>query len=79
MQKKQSKEIQPNLKKEEKQEPDFIFIPKGRHDWRQRGPYIVCGSCDLQHAVYIGMDQLLMGLDKNGKPILKKRKDIFKD
>jgi hypothetical protein len=52
--------------------PDFGFKPKEYHEWRQRGPYLVCTSCDLEHAVYIGMDKILVGLDEKG-PILKKR------
>ncbi len=55
--------------------PDFTFIPKGNHEWRQRGPYLVCMSCELQHAVWIGMDKIMVGINKKG-PILKKRTSI---
>lgn len=51
--------------------PAFKFVPKGRHDWRQRGPYIVCMSCELQHAVWIGVEKHMVGIDKKGLPILK--------
>lgn len=51
--------------------PDYQFIPKGNHEWRQRGPYLVCVSCELQHAVYIGMEKRLVGFDQ-GRPIIKK-------
>jgi hypothetical protein len=40
------------------------------HDWRQRGPYLVCSSCDVAHGLYIGPDQMLIGFD-NGVPILR--------
>jgi len=56
--------------------PSFAFIPKGNHKWRQQGPYLVCKSCELQHAVFIGMDKVMVGMNKDGKPILKSRKSI---
>lgn len=54
--------------------PDYTFIPKGYHEWRQQGYYLVCKSCELQHAVWIGKDKLMVGVDEKGNPILKKRK-----
>jgi len=57
-------------------EPDFSFIPKGDCQYRQQGPYLICYSCELQHAVYIGMDKMMVGVGKDGKPILEKR--VFK-
>ena len=53
--------------------PDFQFEAKEFHDWRQQGPYLVCKSCDIEHATYIGMGLLLTGIDSEGKPILVKR------
>lgn len=53
--------------------PSFSFVPKGYHEWRQRGPYCVCTSCELEHAIYVGMDKLLIGIDEEGQPILKKK------
>lgn len=53
--------------------PSYSFVPKGYHEWRQRGPYCVCVSCELEHAIYIGMDKLLIGIDEQGQPILEKR------
>lgn len=53
--------------------PTFEFKPKESHDWRQRGPYLVCKSCEIEHAVFIGMEKILTGLNKEGQPILKKR------
>lgn len=40
------------------------------HQWRQQGPWLVCKSCVLDHAFYIGMDKQLTGFDENNKPIL---------
>jgi len=54
-------------------QPTYRFTPKEHHDWRQQGPWLVCKSCDLPHSIGIGMDKILVGLDKTGKPILKKR------
>lgn len=66
-----------NLKKEEQaydfDNPEFTFIPKGIHNWRQEGPYVVCRSCEIHHAVFIGMEKMMIGIDENGNPILKSR------
>jgi hypothetical protein len=56
--------------------PDFIFIPKGNHLWHQEGFYLVCDSCDLRHATYIGKDKMLVGFDDDHQPILKRRKEL---
>lgn len=53
--------------------PDFDFKPNERHEWRQYGPYLICKVCQLEHAVYVGMENVLIGLEENGQPILKKR------
>jgi hypothetical protein len=53
--------------------PTFEFKPNEQHDWRQQGPYIVCKSCELQHAVYIGVGRLLVGIDDKGRPMFKPR------
>jgi hypothetical protein len=53
--------------------PDFEFRPKEYHEWRQRGPYLVCTSCEIEHATYIGMEKIMVGLNDKGQPILKKR------
>jgi hypothetical protein len=71
-----------NEKKDEPQEeyevldfnkPDYKFVPSGYHDWRQQGSYLVCKSCELTHAVYIGIDKVFVGYNKEGEPLLKKR------
>ena len=52
--------------------PDFSFTPKGSHEWRQGGPYLICKNCDLEHAVYIGVNKQMIGVNAQGEPILKK-------
>jgi hypothetical protein len=56
--------------------PDYTFIPKGSHNWKQQGYYLVCKSCEIQHATWVGANKLMVGLDKKGMPILKKRKEL---
>lgn len=46
---------------------------EAKHNWKQRGPYIVCTSCDYEHGINIGTQKILTGLDKDGVPILKNR------
>jgi hypothetical protein len=76
--KKAKKQEKPEEERLDFDRPNYVFIPPGRHEWRQRGPYLVCVSCELQHAVFIGMDLIMTGLDKEGQPILKKRKNLCK-
>jgi hypothetical protein len=58
--------------------PDFVFRAGETHDWRQQATYLVCKSCELQHAVYIGSGRVLAGLRDDGTPILMDREDYFK-
>ncbi|OFW53993.1 MAG: hypothetical protein A2163_07940 [Actinobacteria bacterium RBG_13_35_12] len=70
---------QPNNEEKEDTEildfdqPNFKFNPNEYHEWRQQGPYLVCRNCELIHAIYVGMDKLLVGLDSEGRPLFKKR------
>lgn len=57
------------------EKPDFSYIPKGNHVFRQEGPYLVCRGCELEHAVFIGMDKVMVGMDEKG-PIIKKRSEL---
>lgn len=54
-------------------QPSFEFKPKEAHDWRQQGPYLVCKSCEVTHAAWIGVEKILIGLNEQGQPILKNR------
>ena len=56
--------------------PVFSFTPSGRHTYRQEGPYLICKSCELHHAVFIGPDKLMVGEDEKGLPIIKKRSEV---
>lgn len=51
--------------------PSYKFEPNEQHEWKQQGPYLVCKSCEIQHAVFVGMGKRLVGLDDKGKPILE--------
>lgn len=51
----------------------YEFVPQGLCSFRQRGTYLVCVSCEIQHAVYIGMDKIMVGEDEEGKPIIQLR------
>lgn len=53
--------------------PDFVFEPNQYHEWRQQGYYLVCKSCDIEHAVWIGKERLMIGMNDQGQPIFKKR------
>ena len=55
--------------------PAFTFQP-GNHSYRQQGFFLVCKSCELQHAVGIGSNQIMVGVDSEGTPILKTRKEL---
>jgi hypothetical protein len=50
----------------------LIKLEFAGHDWKQRGPYLVCNSCELQHGVYIGTDRWFKGLNSDGSPIFQK-------
>lgn len=57
--------------------PSFVFKAKDHHEFRQQGTYLVCKSCDVTHAVWIGIERILTGFDKEGQPIIKKRKEVM--
>lgn len=59
------------------EKPDFVFLPKGSHTYRQHGPYLVCKSCEIQHAIWIGVDKIMVGVSETGKPILKKWNEVM--
>lgn len=41
-----------------------------KHNWKQKGQWLICDSCPFPHASFIG-DKILVGIDENGLPILK--------
>jgi hypothetical protein len=58
--------------------PDFVFKPNEQHDWRQQGPYLVCKSCEISHATYIGPGKIMTGVNEKGQPIISKSKVFFR-
>lgn len=54
--------------------PAFTFTPKEHHEWRQQGPFLICKSCEIEHASYLGMQKIMVGLNDEGQPILEDRK-----
>jgi len=44
-----------------------------KHKWIQKGPYLVCTSCEYEHGYYIGIAKRLKGYDKNGSPVFETR------
>jgi hypothetical protein len=55
-------------------QPNFSFSPNGRHTYRQEGYYLVCKSCELHHAIFIGSKKIMAGETPEGVPILIDRK-----
>lgn len=53
--------------------PAYSFVPNDYHEWRQQGPYVVCKTCEIQHATFIGIDKIMVGINEKGLPILEKR------
>lgn len=44
------------------------------HTPRQRGPWIICTSCNPQHTLqWVGTNQSLVGINEEGGYVLKKR------
>jgi len=44
-----------------------------KHEWKQRGAWIKCSSCEYPHAFRIPMSKLMTGIDENGMPVLVSR------
>ena len=55
---------------------NISYFPAGQHVWRQQGPYVVCHECVLHHAVYVGVDKVMIGENEKGEPILRDRASI---
>lgn len=75
---KDEQEVQGESEQIDFEKPDFHFEPKEHHEWRQRGYYIICKSCELEHAVWVGSEVILVGISETGQPIFKKRSELFK-
>lgn len=70
---KQSDENEELIEQLDFNKPNFTFVPSGSHGWIQRGYYLVCKSCELEHAVWIGSEKIMVGIQEDGKPIFKLR------
>ena len=42
------------------------------HTWKQQGPYLICTSCPISHAISIGVNRIYLGSDDKGMPKFKK-------
>lgn len=38
---------------------------KVEHRWRQKGSQVVCETCEYPHAMYIGTDKIMVGIEGN--------------
>ena len=56
--------------------PDYKFNAGGIHEWRQEGYYLVCRSCEITHAQWIGKEKILVGFTEEKKPLFKTRKEL---
>lgn len=72
----EQEEIKPRSEEANFEHPSFKFIPNGHHEWRQQGFYLICKSCSLEHAIWIGKNYLIVGIKEDGKPQLKTRKEL---
>lgn len=43
-----------------------------KHRWRQKGYYLVCTTCEIQHGSWIGPGVQMVGEKEDGTPILEK-------
>ncbi len=46
------------------------------HNWLQRGYYVHCTACPLEHGLWVGKDKLMVGIDADNMPILETRQDL---
>jgi len=42
------------------------------HNWRQKGPYLVCESCKVKHAVFLGLTKYLKQVKSDGELVIEK-------
>lgn len=47
-------------------------VSETKHTWVQRGPYLVCKSCENEHGIHIGTGKILVDIDKDGNPVFDK-------
>ena len=69
-------DLQPLSDEASFEHPSFKYVPNGHHDWKQQGYYLICKSCGLELAIWIGSKYLLVGIREDGMPIVKTRKSL---
>lgn len=57
--------------------PTYEFRPEAHHSYKQQGPYLVCKGCEITHSVWVGIEKVLSGFDREGQPILKNKKEVM--
>lgn len=72
----ENEELNEEIEQLDFSKPDFTFIPKGNHAYKQQGYYLVCRSCEIEHGIFIGADKIMVGIQEDGQPILKTRKEL---
>lgn len=50
-------------------------VLRARHEWRQKGQWIICQSCETPHAFCVGMNKRLIGIGEQGEPLIKELKN----
>lgn len=55
--------------------PDYKFEPRDCQ-FKQRGYYLVCHSCEMEHGIFIGRDRVMVGVDEQNRPIVKTRREL---
>lgn len=63
----------PQINVEEAIERAKQRVRSARHEWRQRGVWLVCKSCPQEHATWIGRSRVMTGIDENGNPTFADR------
>lgn len=48
------------------------FVGKD-HVWKQQGTSIICSSCPARHGLNIKVNEMMVGVDENGMPLLAKK------
>ncbi len=44
------------------------------HRFIQRGPWLHCTSCKVEHGIYIGTEKMMVGYNEDGSPKLVARR-----
>lgn len=61
---------------EEIREKAIEEAKKKKHNWKQKGTFIVCSTCDFRHGFYIPPNKMMVGINKEGMPIIKDKRFV---